>query len=528
MGIYYHSFSRYGFNIWDEGGFANGTLRTLRGERAGSDFNPIGYLPGRYLYGALFFKWFGIDVQSLRLGVLVLTPGMVLLVYAAARKLMSPGPALLAALCAFSVPSMYYNRFYLIFCVANLFCLLHLVEKRRPAYLLILIGSILISGYFKFEVALFSTVIAIPVLLFVLFVPSWRNEFLGGMAGSARAAGFRFSRPVLWGGGGFMALVAAGLVLHIQNINLYEKGVQQVVEAYRLWGNPFPQVFPFFDLWAKLGGHKLFERILFYLPPAIYAAVGFMLAYRVTARRRDLNWTDLQALIVLAFGVAAFGLVIWRAGFDNLLRTLPPAYILLCFLLDRLRVRALALPGFQAGETTRMKRVGLNIAVTLIPFLYLLEMNTHHGFYAGSIGALRQETALLDLDRMKVYTDPGEARWIKGVVDRIETYTEPGDSIFVLPLNPIFYFLTDRVNPTPYDWILPGMLDEAEQKRVVEKLQANKPKLIIYIDIPIDGKEERRFYNYAPIVFRFIADNYLFDEYVGYFQILLPRDLFQK
>ena len=55
---YYVSFLEYGFNIWDEGGYAYGTLRTLNGQSAFKDFNPNGYLPGRYLYGALFFKLF--------------------------------------------------------------------------------------------------------------------------------------------------------------------------------------------------------------------------------------------------------------------------------------------------------------------------------------------------------------------------------------------------------------------------------------------------------------------------------------
>ena len=36
---YFYSFSKYGFNIWDEGGFANGTLRTLNGQKALEDFS---------------------------------------------------------------------------------------------------------------------------------------------------------------------------------------------------------------------------------------------------------------------------------------------------------------------------------------------------------------------------------------------------------------------------------------------------------------------------------------------------------
>ena len=46
---------------------------------------------------------------------------------------------------------------------------------------------------------------------------------------------------------------------------------------------------------------------------------------------------------ILLIGICAYGLVLWRAGFDNLLRTLPPAYILFCYILYLTRGRLLSL-----------------------------------------------------------------------------------------------------------------------------------------------------------------------------------------
>ena len=139
---YFYSFVEYGFNIWDEGGFANGTLRTLHGEKALVDFNPNGYLPGRYWYGALFFKFFGIDILSLRLSVILFTPAMILMVYSIARKIMPPGFAFLAALFMLSAPGMYYNRFYPFLCILNIFCLLNVLERKKLSAVLILAGAI--------------------------------------------------------------------------------------------------------------------------------------------------------------------------------------------------------------------------------------------------------------------------------------------------------------------------------------------------------------------------------------------------
>ena len=130
---YFWSFSKYGLNIWDEGGYANGTLRTLNGERALIDFNPNGYLPGRYWYGMIFFKLFGIEIQSLRLGILLITPPMILMLYSIGQKIMPAGFALLAALFIFSAPSMYYNRFFTFFVVLNLYLIINFLEKNENA-----------------------------------------------------------------------------------------------------------------------------------------------------------------------------------------------------------------------------------------------------------------------------------------------------------------------------------------------------------------------------------------------------------
>ena len=169
------------------------------------------------------------------------------------------------------------------------------------------------------------------------------------------------------------------------------------------------------------------------------------------------------------------------------------------------------------------RKTTINLIVVFFPFIFLYEINVNHGFYAGSIGAVRQETALINMDRMKVYTNPAEAQWVKQVVDRIEIYSEENDPILALPLNPIFYFLTGRVNPTSYDWILPGMLSEEDEWEIIKQLQLNPPKVIIFVDIPIDGKDSRRLAKYTPLIYRHLVENYVLEVMIGMFQILLPK-----
>ena len=133
------------------------------------------------------------------------------------------------------------------------------------------------------------------------------------------------------------------------------------------------------------------------------------------------------------------------------------------------------------------------------------------------------ETTRINLKKLDVWTNPNEAKWINEVVNRINLYSEKGDPILALPLNPIFYFLTDRVNPTRYEWVLPGMLSENEEIKMVDTLRDNLPKLVVYVDIAIDGKDERRLKNYAPHLYNFLVDRYSFQEMIGLFQILVPK-----
>ena len=527
--VYFLSFSRYGLNIWDEGGYANGTLRTLNGEKALIDFNPNGYLPGRYWYGLLFFKLFGIEIQSLRIGVILFTPSMVLMVYSISRKIMPTGFAFLAALFMVSAPSMYYNRFYPFFVVLALYFLTNTIEKRNISSLVGLAIAIFMSSFFKIEVALFSILVSLIVLGILIFQNSQGVNFrLGNIAKLS-------SKQIYYLAAGGFTLTSLFL-FYLGKDGYFLQVFKIVVSAHEVWGNPFPELLPFFKLYNELGYHQIFERVLFYLPIWVYALVAIVILKRSFFDRCKFINMNLHLFAIVCFGICAFGLVIWRAGFDNLLRTLPPFYILFCYLLYQVWQKIISFQSVSKNFIhTRITRILLSLLIIFLPFLFYFEMNAHHGFYAGSIGAkdwvinknlkaVNPETTRVNLKKIDVLTSPSEASWINEVVNRIGLYSKKGDPILALPLNPIFYFLTDRVNPTPYEWVLPGMLSEDEELKMVKTLMDNLPKVVVYVDIAIDGKDERRLKNYAPHLYKFLVEHYVFQEMVGLFQILLPKN----
>ena len=526
--VYFLSFSKYGLNIWDEGGYANGTLRTLNGENALVDFNPNGYLPGRYWYGVLFFKLFGVEIQSLRIGVVLLTPLMVIMVYSISRKIMPSGFSFLAALCVLSAPSMYYNRFYPFFVILILYFLTKTIANRNLISLTGLTLTILLSSFFKFEVTLFSILVSMVIISILFFNNSIKfNIHVGKILNI-------FPKYLTYLSG--LGIIATGFFLfYLGKDGYFLQVFKIVVEAHEVWGNPFPELFPFFKLYNEIGYHKIFERILFYLPIFVYSLVLVIILVRFFSNKYDFELVNLHLLAIVGFGICAFGLVIWRAGFDNLLRTLPPFYILFSYLLFIVWQKVIFFQNNSGNPVhAKVTRVPLSLLIVFLPSLFYYEMNTYHGFYAGSVGArnwvvnknfkaMNPETAPVKLEKLDVKTRPAEAKWISEVVNRINLYSKKGDPILALPLNPLFYFLTDRINPTPYEWVLPGMLNKDEELKMVEILKIKLPKVVVYVDIAIDGKEERRIKNYAPHLYDFLVENYRFQEIIGLFQILLPK-----
>ena len=526
--VYFLSFSKYGLNIWDEGGYANGTLRTLNGENALVDFNPNGYLPGRYWYGVLFFKLFGVEIQSLRIGVALLTPLMVIMVYSISRKIMPAGFSFLAALCVLSAPSMYYNRFYPFFVILILYFLTKTIANRNLISLTGLTLTILLSSFFKFEVTLFSILVSMAILAILFFNNSIKFNIHVGKILNV------FPKYLTCLSG--LGIIATGFFLfYLGKDGYFLQVFKIVVEAHEVWGNPFPELFPFFKLYNEIGYHKIFERILFYLPIFVYSLVLVIILVRFFSNKYDFELVNLHLLAIVGFGICAFGLVIWRAGFDNLLRTLPPFYILFSYLLFIVWQKVIFFQNNSGNPVhAKVTRVPLSLLIVFLPSLFYYEMNTYHGFYAGSVGArnwvvnknfkaMNPETAPVKLEKLDVKTRPAEAKWISEVVNRINLYSKKGDPILALPLNPLFYFLTDRINPTPYEWVLPGMLNKDEELKMVEILKIKLPKVVVYVDIAIDGKEERRIKNYAPHLYDFLVENYRFQEMIGLFQILLPK-----
>ena len=511
-------FQNYGINLWDEGVLLNGSLRTLEGESVYVDFN--GYPPGRYLLGAVLFKIFGINISAIRIAVAVMTAIAATMVYSVSLRLIpSYFLSIIPSILFLISPAVYYNRFYPIFTIFGIYMIFWYLEKENPFRSILLGVSAVLSMFFKLEIGIGIIIISIALML----IPPLHPPLYKGGNGGVRA--FKYF---------FITLSIASIFLafyYLRMIDMYAFLYDSYFYVFKIrgsWGNPFPNIFSP-ELWRRFDIYEIFSVLLFYIPLIIYLLIFIILIRNPLTHPhpnplpegegergggRGEGEGELRTFLatILFFGIYTYNLVIWRAGFDNLIRCLPPAFILGGYLLYLFRIKLLKWTG------ERM----LSYAIILIlPLWFLYEMIFHSDFYAGSIGELRKNHVRLSIERANnIYADPVEALWIKEITGYIRNNTKTEDTIFAIPFNPIWYFLTDRKNPTYYEWLLPGELKtEKEQTEVVEQLKKKIPAYVIYADIAIDNKEERRFSNYAPLVYNFIIYNYHIEKRIGFFQI---------
>lgn len=160
----------------DEGTLATSALRVLQGQLPQRDFSEI-YTGGLSFFHAFAFRWFGVNLFSLRIAVFMLFLCWVPVVYFIARKFLSPWWAAVAALTAVSwsypnyvaaMPS-WYNLFLATFGVA---ALLRFIEVRRRRWLVVagVCGglSVLVKVIGLYDVA--------TVLLWLLFMEQSEAE----------------------------------------------------------------------------------------------------------------------------------------------------------------------------------------------------------------------------------------------------------------------------------------------------------------------------------------------------------------
>ncbi|HEV7877798.1 hypothetical protein [Bradyrhizobium sp.] len=89
----------------------------------------------------------------------------------------------------------------------------------------------------------------------------------------------------------------------------------------------------------------------------------------------------------------------------------------------------------------------------------------------------------------------------------VELYAPNGRSFLAAPMWPGAYPVFKRKSPTWETYALFPRNSEFERQEI-ERIKLAKPGFVVIVNIPLDGRDERRFRNTHPLIERFVRDNF--------------------
>ncbi|RME43379.1 MAG: hypothetical protein D6795_19555 [Deltaproteobacteria bacterium] len=486
---------RYGISLLDEGFLLDPVMRILAGEVPYRDFYHF-YAPGRFYLCALLFSIFGADLLVSRLLWVFLHAVLVYLIYRSARRLVaSPGYAIVPALLFSVAPGPWFKVFFPLSTVANLLALLRLYE--RPSRERSFVAGLIAGGtlLLRQDVGGISVSIALGMRLFL--------PRSGG-----RGAPFRW-----YAFGLALLLVPVGLAFHAADA-LVPMVDQLLFAGFR---GTSANALPMPPLWPRLsaggGWVEVAGSFLHRLPPLVYLLTAGWLLWR---RWRGRGGNGALTLTML-FGVLTYQQDLRRSDIPHLLQCITPAWLLLVAWLEALYGK----PTGRSGRWASRIRTLVGVGVTAGALLLLCRIDAFD--LPHSILSIRGKGYPLDLPRGRVILRRERGEVIEGVIAEIARLPE-GVPIVALPDIPLVYFLAGRTNPLFFELFRPGHLDEAQELRTIERIEAIAPRLIVYDQQHLtDGREENRFEHRFPHLYRYILRNYRLARQIGSFSLLVPR-----
>jgi hypothetical protein len=281
-----------------------------------------------------------------------------------------------------------------------------------------------------------------PVLLLAIWLPTV----------AALAAGWRGrpARALLIGG-----LVASVLAVAVPVAHPPDESLAEDAELY-----------PWLSfVYAQLG-------TLFIYLPALGAWAGLALLGRASARRapiQPLAWYLLAGTLV---ALALYPRVdVIHAMFAG-----PPLLVVGAWGLARAH-RALA------GHAGRLSQVGAYLSLLVVP-IAAVAPHAYWRYVTVTHADPRAPTppAYVDLGlaRARVRVPDLLATSVRGAVEYVRVGTPPGAPFFAYPIDPLFYFLADRPNPTRFNHFFEGALTAADLQQVIGDLERTKPRYVLW------------------------------------------------
>ena len=472
----------------DEGLLAYGAVRVTNGEIPHRDFVSL-QPPLSYYTTAAVFKCFGISLLSLRIFGLLLFFLLPLLIYGIARKFVGPILSLAAAApaCILGMPYMRFVPFAVWQGItASFAAMLFFVSAaltKRP-WLAFVSGCLTaVSLFLRHDQALYTS---IAILIFVIALAFSQDESI--------------SRPnlrrtsLLWIVG--IAVVALPVIVAWWSIGALPETFRQLVvfpfATYRKTSSlPFPR------LLAQSSFLDSATAALFYIPLCTLAISAVYLAQSLIRRR--FNFRHAVLLFLLVWAALFYLQVLVRSDVTHLLITLPPFFILAAF------GWSIVCEKISNPSKTRIV-LSTVLAVVVGLFLWILR--------PVALPDMSQQTELLNLPRGGVRV--AQADTIADFFRNLQASVPPNRSILALPYQPMFYFLSERRNPTRWNYLWPGDQTASDYEALIAQAEKDPPAVVLL-------SEREELARFAPQIIEYVREQYIYSDNLGDIAIYVRR-----
>jgi len=428
--FYYHLYFNYGLFMTDEGTLIQGAARILREEVPYRDYY-LYYPPGRFYLVAFLFKIFGESLLITRWMWLFFKAGTVVLVYLISRKLLSFKFALIPTLIILIVPGPWFKSFYTFFPLIVLWPFLNYLDRRKIRWLA---AGGLINGVailFRHDVGLAA---ALTVVCGFLLASCRRYKGKTSFKFFFKYIGFYsvFTAFVLFPAVLFLVSKKAFLPMLHQIFTLTVGLVLTKKESF---------------LRLLIPGTAFAQRFFFILPLFIFLLAA--LFFLRNARKKEFGTAQIKLFCCTFLGMLVLIPAYFPVAWVRLMQAVPLIFITGVFFLERFYRWS------GKGKIFPLKIV-IYLLTLAIPFYYILvsfriDKRTYLGLSNGGvISVIRRNYRPYKLRGETFYLKPKKARTIKRIVAEIKHRTEASEPILVLPTQSLFYYLSDRPNPTRF------------------------------------------------------------------------------
>ncbi|HSB08651.1 MAG TPA: hypothetical protein VLM38_04020 [Blastocatellia bacterium] len=505
--------------------------RVLKGEVPYRDFYKI-QTPGILLLNAALFKIWGTSLLTAMSGVLVFKILTIAMVFLTGRLAGSWKGALLGVTLSglWLAPGGPFRpapiQYEMLFMVSSIYFALRWLQGKNGLHIFASGVAIGMVAIFKQNVGVYA---AIALMLSIILISRdisrseeatlRRAHLLKGLAAAGIGVGLPLGGLVLY----LLSRGALGAAIgvfirapgeHIQSrftgyplpryaLIIFAVGVMAVMLAARLVkrspgrkGLILSLTLASAAICATLVPQPAIDNSIYWFSPGLFSYAGWIYFRGMDERRVSAHQESATLLVLLLFALAAYGEVFPRSVRGLVIGALPPAFVLLAFLLDRDgRTHASHSEGAGRLEDTSSFTRRLAVAVTataLLVFALRVELPEYFAIDSQRGLSFKADTEL-KFDRGRgIYLSASRAEEVSATVDTIRSRVEEGGYFFAHALDASsYYFLSARNSPTGATLWNDTGTNERERVRTMAALKEKDVRLVLTSEQAMKAEEYR-------------------------------------